>query len=235
MAVTSSDVGDAGRCLEALASHADTRQITPEALPQPPCVVLEGAGGLLLGGGSDADLTTSYGGPEPEVTPGPRSELDRLYLRLLRWALDQGMPVLATGRGMQFLNLAMGGGLPRDVPGHGAVLADGGWESARHSIYLSPGSKMAAILGMGGFFRVNSRHRQGLREAQKSPRLLASAYSLEDGVIEGLESPEHAWVLALQCHPERMDEVPKSFSNLFAGLGERAEAYIRSTRVHGGP
>ena len=42
----------------------------------------------------------------------------------------------------------------------------------------------------------------------------------------GLESPEHSWVIGLQCHPERQDEVPKLFGNLFLGLHERAEAYM---------
>ena len=94
-----------------------------------------------------------------------------------------------------------------------------------HPIYLSPGSKLAAMLGTGGFFRVNSLHHQGLREAQKSPRLLASAYSLEDVVIEGLESPKHSWVVGVQFRPERQDEVPTVFKNLFRAFVERAEGY----------
>jgi gamma-glutamyl-gamma-aminobutyrate hydrolase PuuD len=49
---------------------------------------------------------------------------------------------------------------------------------------------------------------------------------VEDGLIEGLESPEHSWVIGLQCHPERQDEVPKMFANLFLGLHERAENFI---------
>ncbi len=78
---------------------------------------------------------------------------------------------------------------------------------------------------MAGFFRVNSIHHQGLKEAQKSPRLMASAYGVDDGLIEGLESPEHSWVVGLQCHPERQDEVPGLFANLFTAFGERAEEF----------
>ena len=63
-------------------------------------------------------------------------------------------------------------------------------------------------------------------EAQRSAQLMTSAYSVEDGLIEGLESPNHSWVIGVQCHPERQDEVPRSFSNLFAGLCERAELYL---------
>ena len=91
---------------------------------------------------------------------------------------------------------------------------------------MAPGAKAAAIVGSAGFFRVNSLHHQGLREAQRSPRLMTSAYSVEDGLIEGLESPNHSWVIGLQCHPERQDEVPRTFANLFAGFYERAEMYL---------
>ena len=71
--------------------------------------------------------------------------------------------------------------------------------------------------------RLNSIHHQGLREAQKAPDLLAIAYSLDDGLIEGLESPAHDWVIGVQCHPEREKEVPSSFRRLFQAFMERAE------------
>ena len=100
-----------------------------------------------------------------------------------------------------------------------------------HQIYLSPGSKSAAIIGMAGFFRVNSRHHQGLREAQRSPKLMTSAYGVEDGLVEGLESPNHRWVIGLQCHPERQDEVPRIFANLFEAFGERAANYAEASNA----
>ena len=90
---------------------------------------------------------------------------------------------------------------------------------------MAPGAKAAAIIGSAGFFKVNSRHHQGLRDAQRAPRLMTTAYSVEDGLVEGLESPEHSWVIGLQCHPERQDEVPNLFANLFAGLAERADSF----------
>ena len=74
----------------------------------------------------------------------------------------------------------------------------------------------------GGFVRVNSRHTFGVREAQKAPGLLATAYSLEDGVIEALESPEHEWVIGVQFEPERRGELPPHFDRLFDRLVGRA-------------
>ena len=225
VAITSSNERNARRYIEAVAGHAQTRLITPHHHATAVETLLDEVGGIVLTGGPDIDLQV-YGefarqGARLEILP----DLDRLELRLLGCALVRDMPVLAICRGMQLLNVAFGGSLLQDVPGHRLERKDGHWASSQHSIYLSPGSKLAAILGRGGFFKVNSRHLQGLREAQKSPRLLASAYSLDDGIIEALESPGHSWVVGVQCHPERKDEVPKAFSNLFEAFAERADRY----------
>lgn len=172
-------------------------------LADAPAQVLTRLGGLLVSGSAASP---------PDDAPG---------LRLLRTALDTDMPVLCVGRGMQLLNTVQGGTSVEEVAGHGLAEA-AGEESSYHRIYIAPGSKLAAVVGSGGFVRVNSRHRQGVSEGQKSPRLLASAYSLEDGVIEALESPEHDWVIGVQFQPERRLEVPPHFDRLFQGLVERA-------------
>ncbi len=145
---------------------------------------------------------------------------------LLRAALEADMPVLATGGGMHALNRHFGGGDPIPAPGH---IADDDAESLRHQIYLSPGSKVAAIIGSAGMFRVNSRHREGIREPQRAQRLMTIAYQLDDGIIEGLESKEHSWVIGVQFQPERGDEVPAGFNNLFLGLVERAQDFIENS------
>ena len=142
--------------------------------------------------------------------------------QLLHAALAVDMPVLATGTGMHLLNACFGGQAAKGV---GAHQSDDAAETVRHQIYLSPGSKVAAIIGSAGMFRVNSRHQLGLREPQRAERLMTIAYQLDDGVIEGLESKEHSWVIGVQFLPERTDEVPAGFGNLFLGLVERAEAF----------
>ena len=135
-------------------------------------------------------------------------------------ALDRGLPVLATGGGFLALNVAAGGSMV-EVDGHAVDPGDGD-EPAYHRIYIAPGGKLAATVGSGGFVRVNSRHAFGVREAQKAPGLLATAYSLEDGVIEALESPEHPWAIGVQFHPERRGELPPHFDRLFDSLVARA-------------
>ena len=126
---------------------------------------------------------------------------------------------------MHILNIALGGSLASDLRDHSPTLSDdpdADPKPAYHRIYISPGSKLAAVVGSGGFVRVNSLHRRGIREAHKSPHLLASAYSLEDGVIEALESPNHRWVIAVQFAPHRRLEIPPHFDRLLQSLTERA-------------
>ena len=195
---------------------------TPHKAP-PADDPLGGATGLLLTCGPDLD-TALYGqASDPSAGVESNRRRDDMELALLRLALDRDLPVLAICRGMQLLNVAFGGTLIQDLPDHRATHQNGRWESAYHQTYLAPGTRIAAVLGIGGFFRLNSRHHQGLREAQKSPTLLASAYSLGDGIIEALESTAHRWVLGIQCHPEREDETPRAFVRLFQRLVERAE------------
>ena len=141
---------------------------------------------------------------------------------LMRAALDRDMPIYAIGGAMLTLNIALGGKPALPLDNHAA--SDCGTESASeyHHIYIAPGSRLAAVVGSGGFVRVNSRHRRGIREAQKSAWLLASAYSLEDGAIEALESARHRWVIGVQFRPERRMELPPHFHRLFQSLAERA-------------
>ena len=148
-------------------------------------------------------------------------DTDYSYVRLAKAALESDMPLLAIGAGLYTLNLALGGSPATTVEGHGPD----GEISSYHRIYIAPGSKLAAVIGSGGFVRVNSRHVLGIREVDKSPHLLASSYSLEDGKIEALESPNHGWVLGVQFRPERCLEIPPHFDRLFQSLVEFAQRH----------
>jgi putative glutamine amidotransferase len=192
--------------------------------PVDPAAVLAAAQGLLLTGGADVDPSYYGERPIPEAGVRPHPNRDANEMPLLRAALERDMPVLGICRGMQLLNVARGGRLVQDLPGHRAG-PDG--VTLKHDIFVPPGSKMTSILGMGGFLKVNSVHHQGIRWAQKAPNLMAGAYSLlKDGTLEALESPDHSWVVAVQFHPERALEVSKVWENLFtkfvAAAAERA-------------
>lgn len=155
------------------------------------------------------------------VVCGERSA-DEAQTALLRSTLEAGLPVLCVGGGLHALNLAAGGGPARRIEGHSAGGGEPEPESLYHRIFISPGSKLAAVVGSGGFVRVNSRHRTGIREADKARKLTASAYGLDDGVIEALESVDDRWTIGVQFHPERRGELPPHFDRLFQSLVERA-------------
>ncbi len=229
VAITSSSERNARlyvAAMESAGSH--TRVLLPGLLAsRSPAQLMRGIGGLLLSGGPDVNPERYDDEPDPDARLQLRPELDELEFQVLDYALTVDMPVLAICRGMQVLNVAFGGKLVQDLPGHRPQNS----EIHSHQIYVAPGAKTAAIIGSAGFFKVNSYHHQGLRESHRAPRLMSTAYDVEDGLVEGLESPEHSWVIGLQCHPERQDEVPRSFANLFAGLHDRAERFAESLAV----
>ena len=224
VAITSVSQRNARRYVDAMESAgSETRVFLPEVhAGVSTAELMRGVGGLLLSGGPDVHPARYGQEPDPKAGLKLAPELDELEFRVLEYALSADMPVLAICRGMQLLNVAFGGRLIQDLPGH---RSDEDRDPVTHQIYVAPGAKSAAIIGSAGFFRVNSYHHQGLNEAQRAPRLMSTAYSVEDGLVEGLESPEHSWVIGLQCHPERQDEVPRTFANLFAGLHDRAERF----------
>ena len=168
-----------------------------------------------------------------EVTPEDLTESSILAseVGLMCAALDADMPVYAIGRGFQVLNVALGGSVAEVAEEHHSDNDDGEERSKYHHIYISPGSKLAAVVGSGGFVRVNSRHRYGAREAQKSGLLLASAYGRDDGVIEALESPRHRWVIGVQFRPELRLEMPPHFDRLMQSLVERASERLHATKA----
>ena len=231
VAITSSSERNARRYVTAMESAgSETRVLIPGADDEAETSeLMRGVGGLLLSGGPDVHPERYGQEPDPGARLQLRPELDELEFRVLEYALSEDMPVLAICRGMQVLNVVFGGKLIQDLSGHRND--DDDKEHASHLIYVAPGAKSAAIIGSAGFFKVNSYHHQGLTEAQRAPRLMSTAYSVDDGLVEGLESPEHSWVIGLQCHPERQDEVPRLFVNLFAGLHDRAERFAEALTV----
>ena len=222
IAVTASALGDALRpFLDAVErAGAEPWPILAEYALTPD-EILARAGALLLADGPDVNPARYGPDTNPEVEPDDAR--DEMEITLVRAALDADLPIYGIGRGMHILNVALGGGLASDIQDHSPALSDdAGPKPAYHRIYISPGSKLAAVVGSGGFVRVNSLHGHGMREAHKSPHLLASAYSLEDGVIEALESPNHRWVIAVQFAPHRRLEIPPHFDRLLQSLAERA-------------
>ena len=205
IAITASSEDD-GRLYSDLVSRCGgvPLLITPDSIERHDQLGI--VGGLLIGNApTDFQQSTSL-------------VLSDTMSRLLPTVFEFDLPIVAVGDGMHSLNIAMGGREPVRVSDH-----EGDEDaSTRHHIYVAPGSKLASIVGAGGFVRVNSLHRMGIRDAQRSPKLMTAAYAVEDGTIEAVESPDYSLVIGIQFRPDRPREVPPNFDNLFHLLVERA-------------
>ena len=186
--------------LEALQEAQAIPVLIPLGEPLP--VTLDWAAGLLLPGGADVDPKRYGADPHPTSEWDP--ELDRLEFHLLEWAIQAQVPVLGVCRGLQVLNVGLGGTLLQDLPsqrpGGSQHPCQGPRDHLAHGLHVEPASMLHEIFG-GSDFKVNSLHHQGIdRLAQ---RLRPSASS-EDGLVEGVETTVGPWVVGVQFHPEEL-------------------------------
>jgi putative glutamine amidotransferase len=127
-------------------------------------------------------------------------------LTLARWAMGEGKPLLAICRGIQVLNVALGGSLFQDiadqVPGAGKHDWYPGYprDHRPHTVAVAPGSRLAQILGASEL-AVNSLHHQALNRVALGLTVVARA---PDGIVESVEAPDHPFALAVQWHPEEL-------------------------------
>jgi putative glutamine amidotransferase len=222
IAITASGLDEAAPYVTSIEKRGGEARVVIPSTYEGVDAALEGVSGLLLCGG--VDVHPQFYGAEIDsaLTRHTEPARDEMEMALVRAAVAMNMPLLGICRGMQLINVSFGGTLLQDLPGHRAEpnnpppLKPG--DVLKHNVYVSPGSRFGAVIGGGAIFRTNTYHHQGLKEAQRAPGLLASAYSVEDGIIEALESPEHQWVMAVQCHIEKETEVPSIFLKLFDWL-----------------
>jgi putative glutamine amidotransferase len=186
---------------------------------------LDGVDGLVLTGGEDVDPAWYETAPHPRLNP-PSRERDLFELALFAAARQRELPVLGICRGIQLVNVALGGTLYQDLPSEWRGTVDHDPQGARtdrsHDVRLEPGSLAAGALG-SATVRVNSFHHQAVRDL--APKLVASGWS-EDGLIEAVEGAEgQPWLLAVQWHPEEMHaDVGGPDLGLFRALVARAAA-----------
>ncbi len=219
IAVSAASEADGERCAAAVERAEGRAWLLLPGYGLSPAEVLARAPGLLISG---ATIEPGWYGAARAPGGGSGPEGDAAEAALLLAALEADAPVLGIGRGMQALNVVTGGLPGRAALDHCPRGDDGQETAAYHRIFIAPGSKLAAIVGAGGFVRVNSIHHEAIREPQKSPWMLASAYSVDDAVIEAIESPAHDWAIGVQFHPERRGDIPHHFERLFQGLAQRA-------------
>ncbi len=181
--------------------------------------------GLVLSGGED--LAPERYGQSPSPHLGRVDEIrDAGELALVRAWLPQAKPLLAICRGHQVLNVALGGTLFQDIAEFLPNALDHAFVPARpmertvHTVDLQPNSRLACLLGDGPV-PVNSAHHQAIAEVGHD--LIVTAHA-PDGVIEGLELPDHRFCLGVQWHPEAMVKLSGSMWPLFEAFVDAASA-----------
>lgn len=193
----------------------------PMVLPNAPAIeladVLDRLDGLLLSGGRDV-APGLYTSEAVHASVEIDKDRDEMELPLIREAFARDMPILGICRGIQALNVALGGSLYQDLPSErpGDVLhrQTAPRSEATHLLEVSPGARIAEALGVTTL-RVNSFHHQAVREPAKGLVVVGRA---EDGLIEALEAPDRRFVVSVQYHPEEMVGVCGASLGLFRSL-----------------
>jgi putative glutamine amidotransferase len=161
--------------------------------------------GLFLAGGSDVDPALYQEAAHPKLGELDQDR-DRVELQLIQWALADRLPILAICRGLQVLNVALGGSLHQDIATELPYAIEHNYwqeqprEYLAHDIEVMPGTRLAGILG-SHHTRVNSLHHQAVNLVAPSLRVAAIA---PDGVIEALEGSDARFMVAVQWHPEAL-------------------------------
>ena len=187
--------------------------------------LLDGASGLLLPGGGDVHPARYGQDPHPR-THNVNELRDELEFSLLRDALARDMPVLAICRGMQVLNVFLGGTLEQhlgDEPGRLEHDRERPRAEAAHELRLKEGSRIARVIGSDRL-PINSHHHQGL--GRVASELEEVGWS-EDGVLEAVESKVHTWVLGVQWHPEAMAPLDSCQLAIFRAFVGATKTYAR--------
>lgn len=187
--------------------------------PRAPLELLDRIDALLLIGGADVD-PSMYGAERAPATETTYPDRDAFEIAMLRGAIGRGLPVLAICRGMQILNVALGGTLVQDL-----VAADGShphrrvigtFEGTDHLVRLTPWSLAARAAGE----EITVAHCHHHQAVDRIGEGLVVSGQADDGVVEAIEAADGSWTLGVQWHPEVHER-----SRLFEALREAASRH----------
>jgi len=180
--------------------------------------LIDSVAGIVLTGGEDVE-PARYGATRFATTETSHAGRDATEIALVHAARDAQRPVLAICRGLQLLNVALGGTLVQDLATERPSAISHPRSDLRstrvHGLSISAGSRLAAAAD-SLVFDVNSLHHQAIDAL--APGLRASAHA-PDGVIEAAETTDAWWVLGVQWHPEELVDDPQPWDRaIFAAF-----------------
>ena len=170
----------------------------PPDAPEQAAAIVARLDGLVIAGGPDVEPVRYGADPHPRTGPPARAR-DAWELALIEAALAAHVPLLGICRGMQLLNVALGGTLTQHIEGHAELVGVFG----HHPVKPVPGTLYATAVPEET--SVPTYHHQAVDRLGRG--LIPTAHA-EDGTIEALELPSSpSWVLGVQWHPEMGDDV----------------------------
>ncbi|MDB5525757.1 MAG: Peptidase [Rhizobium sp.] len=197
--------------------------------------ILDRVDGVMISGSRSNVHPSLYGGEIADSNGPYDPNRDATSMALIRRTIDRGIPLLAICRGIQELNVALGGTLATEIQDK-----PGKWDhrrpevperdrmyAIRQKVHVKEGSCIAGVLGPGEF-EVNSLHRQAIDEA--APRLSVEAVA-EDGTIEAVSVIDAKnFAVGVQWHPEYWVESDATSARLFKAFGDAVRAYAGTVR-----
>lgn len=201
------------------ASGASAVLLPPQPRPErAAAAVLDGLDGLILTGGLDVQPEL-YGAERHPLTDPARADRDAWELALLAGARERGIPIFGICRGLQLLNVALGGTLHQHLPE--ALGTEryrvGGGVFAENVVEVDASTRLAGLVGAGAL-TVHSYHHQGVDRLGAGLRVTART---DDGLVQAVEAEGDDYLVAVQWHPEENAEDRR----LFLGLVAAAAAY----------
>ena len=172
-------------------------------------LILEKFDGIMFSGGGD--VLPSYYKEEPQKTKRVVPERDELEIELVKKCFKNKKPLFAICRGIQVMNVAMGGNLIQDINSEIEHDQSAYYDKLTHTIIIEKGTLLYEIFKKKEL-KVNSFHHQAVKKTGKNLKISAKA---KDGIIEGIESEKHPFFLGVQFHPELLFEEHKIFFKLF--------------------
>jgi putative glutamine amidotransferase len=199
--------------------------VVPPVPPEMAGSILDAVAGLVLTGGEDVD-PAYFGAARHPATGAANDDRDRCELALAREAATRRLPTLAICRGVQVLNVALGGTLIQDLPSERGGSVNHDAEASRasrvHGVDVAAGSRLGGILNASSI-TTNSFHHQAV---DKLGTGLCTVATSPDGIVEAVECTDRAWwAVGVQWHPEELTATPEEWDRrLFKAFADAVRA-----------